>query len=387
MFEKLEEDYLNIEVEEKGEINKIAPIGEELTAPQFEDLIYEENVKEILRLIIQKARKENINLLLFGQEGTGKSSTGRMLSVETGRPFIYLNGNMRSEKVINILSNLKPNCLVLIDEIHSWNTKTSEIIYPAIQDGELAVDGKIVPLDCMFVATTTEPQALSKPLRNRFQEIELSELDKDLLMELLEKKGCNKQVSEYLLNFSTNIRILNNLLNMMQLYGDYSLKTLEKVFRLKKINLYSGLSDLQEKYLEIVKKHKKVGVRIISLFLRKSEDYIKYEIEPDLIKKGYIAITSRGREINPEFQDFGYEELKKIDKNKTFSQDERDIAIKYLNDNPEIKKKFGNRYLELVNWLSEKIAQGCMPDEIDIYSFSNDCSIEESFKNNYLEDL
>jgi len=364
-------------------------VGEILNSPYFEDLIFEDNFKETIKLILEKIKKERLNLLFYGTQGTGKTTTAKMLACETGKPFIYINGNMTKTKITNLILNAKNNALVLIDEIHSLPSKVAEIIYPCIQDNEIYVDGERKKLNLMFIGTTTEPELLPKPLIERFIQIEFSELSNDKMKEVLIKRGCSEEIANYLLNYTTNFRVLNNLLNMIKLYGEINKESLIKVFRLKKISLYSGLSDLQEKYLDILKNLKRASLRTLSLYLKKSENYIKYELEPDLIRKNYILITSRGRELNPEFADYSYEELKK-ESEKEHSEktlDEIELAKQYLEDNPHIKEKFKNKYFELIQFIADKIVEGISPDEIDFYSFSNDCSIEESFKNNYLEDL
>ena len=369
---------IKIEKIEKSEIK-----GEILESPKFNDLIFEDELKSILKLILEKVKKENIDLLFSGSAGTGKTTTAKMIACETKKPFYYLTGSNSRRKIVDLLLNCEDNSIILIDEIHNLSEKVAEIIYPAIQDKEIYISGKRKKLNLMFIGTTTEPEKLPKPLRDRFKQIEFTELSEEKLKDLLIKKGCNNEVADYLINFSTNIRILNNLLDLIKLYGEINLTNLRKVFQIKKINLFSGLSELQEKYLNILKENKKMSLRSLSIYLRKSEDYIRNEIEPDLIRKGYINITSRGRELNQKFLDFGYDELKKEAEkyHSEFTQDEREIAIRYLNEHPEIKKKFGKRYLELVNFLAQKIAEGISPDEIDIYSFGNDINIKDSFEN------
>jgi len=366
------------------------PIGEIVTAPRFEDMIYEPHVENLMKMIVEECKRKAVNLLLFGNGGVGKTTTAKMIACETGRPFVYLTGSMGQKKIVEMLLNAKENSLVLIDEIHNLPEKIAEIIYPAIQDGEIYKEGERIKLNnLMFIGTTTEPQDLPKPLSERFRQIELEELEPERLAILLKKRGCSDKVAGLLLNFTHNIRIINNLLDLCNTFGGVNEDNLVKVFRLRKINLYSGLSHYQEKYLKILNEQKRASLRTLCLMIRKSENYIKYEIEPDLIRKGMIIVTSRGRELNPEFKDFGYEELKRESEKShaDYSIDEREIAIQYLNDNPELKKKFGKRYLELVDFIAEKIAQGVSPDLIDFSSFSNDDRIEESYKRNYLEEL
>lgn len=275
-------------------------VGEYLISPKKEDVVLNPLMKETIDLVLNRARLKPINLLLFGGAGTGKTTIGKMFAVELSRPFVYLNGEMNVEKVREIMLNLKDNSLVLLDEIHNLREKVAEILYPAVQDGEIGDNGKIIYLNnVMFVGTTTEPERLPKPLLDRFKQIELSELGKEELKKVLIKKGCEEKSADILLNYSTNMRILNNLLDMCNLYGSPIEPNIVKVFRLKNINIYSGLSKLQEDYLSILKKSDKpIGLRLLCLKLGKSEDYLKLEVEGELIKKGMILVTSRGRQLS-----------------------------------------------------------------------------------------
>lgn len=369
-------------------------IGAILEKPHLNDIVFEDNVKEAILLMLDRARKETINLLFTGSAGTGKTTTAEMFSVETGKPFIYMTGSLGDKKIKEMLLNAKKNSIILIDEIHNLPEKVAEIIYPAIQSNEIYADGKAIRLnELMFIGTTTEPEKLPKPLLARFKVVEFEELSNGKLKEVLIKKGCNERIAELLLNFTTNFRILNQLLDTMKLYGEINENNLTKVFRLKRINVYSGLSDLQEKYLDIVKKSEKpVSLRTLGLFLRKSENFIKYELETDLIRKNMIFISSRGREINPEFKDYGYAQLKeaksKAEEKKTEEEiDFRNTARVWLENNKHIKDKFKGRYNELVDFIAQNLSEGVEPDLIDLVSFGNDCSIEESFDNNYLGEL
>ncbi len=362
-------------------------IGEILINPKLSDMVYEDNVSEAIKLMLNKAKEHIINLLFTGSAGTGKTSTAQMFSVETKRHFVYLTGSMAKKKIIDLLLSARENSIILIDEIHNLPEKIAEIIYPAIQDNEIYVEGEKKDLKLMFIGTTTEPERLPKPLIARFKLIEFEELSEGKLHQVLQKKGCSVEIADYLLNHTTNFRILNNIIDMIKLYGEITIDNMRKAFRLKGINVYSGLSRLQDKYLELLKKYKKLGLRSLSLHLKRSEDYIKLEIEPDLIRKNYLFITSRGRELNPEMNDYGYDELKKEEEkhHTDKTQDEVDMAHRYLKENPEIKKKFGKRYLELVQFIADKIVEGIAPDEIDFLSFGDDVEIKESYENNYTD--
>jgi len=383
---KTQEVYI---IKEKDEVKFI---GEIPLNPQFSDMVYEDNVSEAIKLILERIKGEDINLLFSGSAGTGKTSTAQMLSVETKRYFVYMTGSMAKKKIIDLLLSARENSIILIDEIHNLPEKIAEIIYPAIQDNEIYVEGEKRDLKLMFIGTTTEPERLPKPLISRFKIIEFEELSEEKLRLVLQKKGCSIEIADYLLNHTTNFRTINNLIDMIKLYGEINVENMSKAFRLKGINVQNGLSKVQDKYLEILKQYKKLGLRSLSLHLKRSEDYIKLEVEPDLIRKGFLNITSRGRELNPEFSEFSYEELRK-EEEKTHSiktLDKVELARRYLKENPKIKERFRNRYFELVQFIADKIIEGISPEEIDFLSFGNDVGVSESYENNYkgcLEEL
>lgn len=388
---KIKDFYVNGEfkkrvVREFPDKIKVIEIGEILASPKFEDVVYEDNLRDIMKLIINELKEgKKINLLFSGQQGTGKTLSSKMIAAETGKPFIYLNGNESKQKIKEVLLNAKSNSIVLIDEIQGLRESVAEIIYPAIQDNEIYSDGLKKSLDLMFIATTTEPEKLPKPLLDRFKRIEFEELSETKLRELL-SKGMPENLVNYILNYTHNFRVIKGLMEMIKMYGELNEQNLVKVFRLKKINLYSGMSDIQEKYIEILKKHSKpVGLRLICLYLRKSEDYMKLEVEPDLIRKEIILITSRGRELNPEFKDFGYSQLKRESEKShvKFTSEDKEYAINWIKER-NLKTK---RYSELVNEVAEMIHNGECPDGIDWSSFADDIPIKESKENNYLMDL
>jgi len=279
------------------EIKTTKKIGEIVTTPTFKDVVYSESQKEFIRLAIAKMKIDKINLLFSGFAGTGKTYSSKMIACETQKPFVYLTGSMGKSRILEMLQSLKPNALVLIDEIHNMSERIGEIIYPAIEYGELYVDGERIEVDCCFIGTTTEPEKLPKPLLDRFMRIEFEEPGYNLIKQILEKRGIHLDVQNFLLNHTTNIRVLNKLIQYIQLYGEVNEINCKKVFKMMKINLITGMSEEQEKYINYLKKVGKSSLRNISLVLRRSEMYVKLDIEPELIKKEIILISSRGREL------------------------------------------------------------------------------------------
>jgi len=363
-------------------------IGEIISSPHFNDVVFNEKQKEFMELVLTKLKKDRLNLLFSGPAGTGKTYTSKMIACETGKPFIYLNGAMSKNRIIKLMLNAKDNAIILIDEIHNLPEKVAEIIYSAIQDNEIYESGICHKIENItFIGTTTEPEQLPKPLQDRFMRIEFEEPDVEMAKKILKKMRLKDDEIKIMLNYTHNIRIIKKIISYMEMYSDE--RSLMKVFRMMRINCYSGLSDEQDNYINYLKNNKKASLRNLSFFLRRSENYIKNDIEPDLIRKQMIMISSRGRELNPELRDYSYDELQK-ESEKEHSEktmDEIELAHQYLKDNPQIKEKFGKKYMELVQFIADKIIEGIEPDLIDWESFGTDISVKESFDNNYLEIL
>lgn len=368
-------------------------IGELLSNPTFGELVFNEKQKEFMKLVLTRIKKgENHHLLLSGFAGTGKTYSSKMIACETQKPFVYMTGSMGKTKILKMLLNLKDNSIVLIDEIHNLPEKIAEIIYPAIEYGEVYVEGERIEVNCMFIGTTTEIESLPKPLLDRFMRIEYDEPSEEMVVEILSKMDLNHELIAMIVNFTMNIRVIKKIIKYMEIYGKNNKENLSKVFKMMGINAYSGLSDDQEKYIRYLKEHDKASLRALCLVLRRGENYVRNELEMELIRKDMIVVTSRGRELSPSMKEenfSNYEELDKVSQKKqpTKTIDEVEMAHRYLKENPKIKEKFGKKYLELVQFIAEKIGEGISADEIDWESFGTDIPVEESFENNYLEEL
>jgi len=283
-------------------------IGEILNSPKFEDLVFNEKQKEFIKLILNRIKNgEKHNLLFCGRGGVGKTYASKMISCETQKPFVYMTGSMGKTRIVEMLLNLKANSIVLIDEIHNLSERIAEIIYPAIEYREIYLDGERKKVDCMFIGTTTEPESLPKPLLDRFMRIEFEEPNEELIVKILKRMNLTEELISMIINYTTNIRVIKKIIKYLELYGTKTKENLIKVFRMMGINVYSGLSDEQEKYLDYLKKHKRASLRALSLVLRRSNKYIQNEIEEELIKKDMIIITSRGRELSPTMKENNYD--------------------------------------------------------------------------------
>src|ERR1700681_2227221 len=127
-----------------------------------------------------KKRKESVDhVLLLGPPGLGKTTLSHIIAHELGvnlrqtsRPVLERAGDFAA-----LLTNLEPNDVLFIDEIHRLSPVVGEILYPALEDFKIDImigegpSARSVKLDLQpftLVGATTRAGMLTNPLRDRF---------------------------------------------------------------------------------------------------------------------------------------------------------------------------------------------------------------------------
>lgn len=289
------------------------------------DFIGQHKIKENLKVFIESAkiRKETLDHTLFyGPPGLGKTTLSQIIAHEMGVGFKGTSGPIISKAgdLAAILTNLQPNDILFIDEIHRLHTSVEEVLYSAMEDYKLDIiigegpAARTIKIDLpkfTLVGATTRLGLLSNPLRDRFGiPLKLNFYTPEELQKIVERDceilniSISSEASYEVAKRSRGTpRIAIRLLKRVRDFAIVAKKNeidLEIVkLALERLNVDEiGLDSSDIKYLKFIIENYgggPVGIDTIAAGLSEERDSIEDTIEPYLIQQGFINKTPRGR--------------------------------------------------------------------------------------------
>jgi len=309
----------------------------------FDDFSGQESVIDNLRVFVQaaKQREEALDhVLLHGPPGLGKTTLAHIISHDLGVNIRITSGPVLDKPgdLAGLLTNLEPNDVLFIDEIHRLSPVVEEYLYSAMEDYKIdimldsgpsarSVQIKLNPFT--LVGATTRSGLLTSPLRARFGiNARLNYYKSDVLTKIVNRSAAILQVEivpeaafEIARRSRGTPRIANALLRRVrdfaQIKGDGKIDLEIALFSLKALNVdANGLDEMDHRILSaIIEKFKggPVGITTISTAVGEEAGTIEEVYEPFLIQEGYLQRTPRGREATEK----AYKQMGKLpNKNK-----------------------------------------------------------------------
>jgi len=291
----------------------------------LDDYIGQDRIRENLLVAITAARQRGEALdhvLLYGPPGLGKTTLAHVIAHEMQAPLRSTAGPVLEKPgdLAAILTNLKANEVLFIDEIHSMSPAIEEILYPAMEDYELdlmigqgpSARSVKVPLQPFtLVGATTRTGLLTAPLRSRFGLVHRLDFYTEADMtEIVTRSGRILHVpldapaaGELARRSRGTPRIANRLLRRVRDYAqvraDGSITTDVARAALKMLEVdENGFDEIDRRLLHtIIDKFNggPVGLNTIAAAISEEPDAIEDIYEPFLMQIGFLDRTPRGR--------------------------------------------------------------------------------------------
>ena len=317
----------------------------------LDEYVGQEKARSQLEIFINAARGRSEALdhvLLFGPPGLGKTTLAHIIAREMGVNMRQTSGPVleRAGDLAALLTNLEPNDVLFIDEIHRLSPVVEEILYPAMEDYRLDImigegpAARSVRLDLppfTLVGATTRAGMLTNPLRDRFGIV--SRLEFYTTQELgrivhrsaglLEVEITETGAIEVAKRSRGTPRIANRLLRRVRDYaqvkadGIVSSEVADAALKMLDVDNL-GFDVMDRKLLSAVLEKfggGPVGLDNLAAAIGEERDTIEDVLEPYLIQQGYLMRTPRGRVATSlAYQHFGLPVPKMISTGEAFQQ-------------------------------------------------------------------